>query len=124
MTNILFQAIIQLSNERMISMQYRFIDNPRLGIPLPEIDLPWEQLSAREQEEILFLWEKIRATIPDRIMELEQSIRKKQSLLDQEENFDLCCQLNREISELASIINDLNLWFRINQELGGNKGHY
>jgi hypothetical protein len=88
------------------------------------IDIPWDQLSAKEQEEVLFIWETIRATIPDRIIELEQSIRTKQSLLDQEENFDLCCQLNSEISELASIINDLNLWFRVNQELGGNKGHY
>ena len=54
--------------------------------------------------------------IPDRIKVLENSINIKQAQLSNESDFERSCQLNGEIADLASIINDLWLWFRTNQE--------
>ncbi|KAB7705905.1 hypothetical protein F9802_12615 [Bacillus aerolatus] len=86
--------------------------NERLGIPLPHLEKEWSLYSATEQEELLHEWETIRGRIPDRIKELEFKINDRQARLDQEDDFPLSCRLNEEISELASIINDLWLWFR------------
>jgi hypothetical protein len=60
--------------------------------------------------------EEIRATIPDRIIQLEAIIIEKQKQMFEEENFARSCELNSEIHELASVINDLNIWFRVQQD--------
>jgi uncharacterized protein YecA (UPF0149 family) len=97
-------------------MEEYFLYNERLGISLPEVE-EWEQLSPGIQQAILLRWELTRGMIPDRIANLEKSINIKQAQLENEENFQLSCKLNNEIAELASIINDLWLWFRTNQNL-------
>ena len=79
----------------------------------------WEQYSEEEQAEILFRWEEIRGAIPDRIKALEMEINEKQERLGNEDDFIASCRLNAEIAELASVINDLHLWFRANQEMEG-----
>ncbi|RJS60004.1 hypothetical protein [Bacillus sp. PK3_68] len=89
-----------------------FLLNERLGILLPYSEKEWEKYPAAEQEKILQKWENIRGSIPDRIQELEKQINILQHQLNHEEDFSLSCRLNGEISELASIINDLWLWFR------------
>jgi hypothetical protein len=98
-------------------MNYAFVPNERLGIPLPELKVDWEELSETEQADILLQWEAIRGRIPNRIFELERIIIEKQRRLDIEDDFPLSCRLNSEIAELASTINDLHLWFRVNQEM-------
>ncbi len=100
-----------------------FIFNHRLGIPVPDVERDWAMFSKQEQEEILIKWETIRGRIPDRIIILENEINRKQNQLNQEENFKLSCQLNSDISELASKINDLHLWYRVNQETSVGKMH-
>ncbi|AEV20405.1 hypothetical protein GTCCBUS3UF5_31030 [Geobacillus thermoleovorans CCB_US3_UF5] len=90
-----------------------FIDDKRLGIRLPHLDKPWEDYSPNEQEAILLEWETIRGLIPDRIAELEREINEKQDALGQEADFARSCQLNADIAELASIVNDLWIWYRI-----------
>lgn len=47
-----------------------------------------------------------------RIREIEAKIKHKQKELNDEESFEQSCRLNEEISELASIINNLWNWFR------------
>ncbi|HZG70529.1 MAG TPA: hypothetical protein VEY51_03250 [Chondromyces sp.] len=89
-----------------------FIYDKRLGIPLPQAEADWTDLSTEEQTWILQKWEEIRGQIPDRIKTIEQKIHQKQTNLESEEDFSISCQLNYEISELASIINDLWLWYR------------
>lgn len=89
-----------------------FIYDKRLGIRLPRLEHEWEMYSKEMQAHILSEWERIRGTIPDRIKELESLIIKKQQQLEQEDNFTVSCKLNEEISELASIINDLSIWYR------------
>jgi hypothetical protein len=96
-------------------MQDYFIHDERLGIQLPKSNLDWKHLSVEVQQSILMQWESIRGSIPDRIAGLENHINRKQAQLSEESNFKLSCQLNAEIAELASIINDLWLWFRKNQ---------
>jgi hypothetical protein len=96
-------------------MKEHFLFDKRLGIPLPELTLEWDQYSEETQQAILFEWEKIRGSIPDRIADLEHSINEKQAQLSIESNFARSCQLNNEIADLASIINDLWLWYRANQ---------
>ncbi|MGO0060761.1 hypothetical protein ACTID9_12240 [Brevibacillus fluminis] len=97
-------------------MRYEFVLDERLGIPLPALALDWEMYTAEERSDILLQWEEIRAKIPDRIIQLETVINRKQTQLSEEENFAVSCELNSEIHELASVINDLNIWFRVQQE--------
>lgn len=100
-------------------MQEYFIHNPRLGISLPVFEDDWDKISEETQQKILFHWEGIRGLIPDRIAELEQTINKKQDELSNESDFQRSCKLNHEIAELASVINDLWLWYRTNQDISG-----
>lgn len=96
----------------------------RLGIQLPLLNKDWQEYELAEQEGIVAVWEIIRGHIPDRIKELEVSINSRQAQLNVEENFEKSCQLNSEISELASIINDLWIWYRTNQNIIEEKIHH
>jgi hypothetical protein len=96
-------------------MKEHFSFDQRLGISIPNLENDWAQYSEETQQAILFQWEKIRGSIPDRIAELENSINQKQTQLSDESNFKISCELNSAIAELASIINDLWLWYRANQ---------
>ncbi len=96
-------------------MRELFIHDERLGISIPDLNLEWDEYTKGEQQQILVHWENIRGSIPDRIKELESTIDRKQFRLSDESNFAKSCQLNSEIAELASIINDLWLWYRANQ---------
>jgi hypothetical protein len=98
-------------------MRKEFVYNERLGIPIPELLVDWESYSLSVREQIVDEWEQIRGRIPERIFELEKIINFKQNLLNVEENFPSACQLNTEIAECASTINDLHLWYRANQDL-------
>lgn len=94
-------------------MNYSFVFQERLGIELLFLEKNWEDYDSRIQFEILEKWEIIRGKIPDRIKEIEQQINQKQQALGEEEDFHRSCQINSQISELASAINDLQIWFRV-----------
>jgi hypothetical protein len=94
----------------------QFAMDGRLGIAVPRLTQPWESLSQDRKAALLEAWEAIRGRIPDRIAEFEQSIRAMQSELFEEEDFAKSCRLNYEIAELASRINDLNIWYRTEQD--------
>lgn len=94
--------------------EYFFFDS-RLGIHIPDLKLDWDLYNKEAQHSILFFWEKVRGSIPDRIAKLEETINLKQDLLSNESDFPRSCELNSEICELASIINDLWIWYRANQ---------
>ncbi|WP_282138910.1 hypothetical protein [Rossellomorea aquimaris] len=89
-----------------------FSYNSRLGIHLPRVSKDWPSYSSGEQEIILLEWERVRGMIPDRIQEIEVEIERLQAALAQEDNFDRSCMINGEISERASEINDLWIWYR------------
>ncbi len=94
----------------------QFALDGRLGIAVPRLTLPWERLSREKQAAVLAKWESIRGRIPDRIAGFEERIRKMQIDLFEEEDFAESCRLNSEIAELASRINDLNIWYRTEQD--------
>ncbi|WP_340371839.1 hypothetical protein [Peribacillus sp. FSL E2-0218] len=96
-------------------MKELFTYDERLGIDIPDLNLEWDEYTKGEQQQILVHWENIRGSIPDRIKELETTINRKQNQLSDESDFASSCQLNSEIADLASIINDLWLWYRANQ---------
>ncbi|MFZ3590686.1 hypothetical protein ACOI1C_15895 [Bacillus sp. DJP31] len=98
-------------------MNTQFIVDERLRIPLPNLTMPWDDYTEEIQQEILVQWETIRGRIPDRIAELEAEINSKLHDLGEENNFPRSCELNSDISELASIINDLWLYYRMNQNV-------
>jgi hypothetical protein len=98
-------------------MKEYFSFDDRLGIQLPDLTMELADFSIETQEKILLYWEQVRGSIPDRIGELENQINQKQALLSNESNFPRSCKLNTEIAELASIINDLWLWYRANEVL-------
>jgi hypothetical protein len=98
-------------------MKEHFTFDQRLGISIPNLNMEWAQYSEETQQAILFHWEQIRGSIPDRIAELENMINQKQAQLSEESNFKTSCKLNSDIAELASIINDLWLWYRANQTM-------
>lgn len=104
-------------------MEEHFIFDERLSIFLPDLSEDWDEYSEETQQKILFHWEQIRGTIPDRILELEGIINKKQAQLSDENDFPRSCSLNSEIAELASIINDLWIWYRANQTLSTKNHH-
>ncbi|MCY9662541.1 hypothetical protein P5G65_05505 [Paenibacillus chondroitinus] len=104
-------------------MSCYFQYDARLGIETPALEQDWDSYPSDVRVEILFQWEQIRGVIPDRIMKLESVIIRKQNQLDQEDDFITSCRLNSEIADLASIINDLHLWFRINQDLEAKTHH-
>ncbi|WP_241156886.1 hypothetical protein [Bacillus sp. FJAT-42376] len=68
--------------------------------------------SIKDHSAAMAQWEKERSKIPDRIAELEDVIRAKQRRMDHEENFEAACLYNAAIADLASVINDLWLWYR------------
>ncbi|HZH58038.1 MAG TPA: hypothetical protein VEY70_00290 [Metabacillus sp.] len=104
-------------------MNEYFAYDPKLKIRIPRLSKAWNSYSLHTQKRILTEWETIRGHIPDRIIELEEEINKKQEDLNTEEDFDRSCKLNHEISELASIINDLWIWFRTTQDISNSKIH-
>ena len=103
-------------------MRPEFIYDARLGIYVPELLKDWEQYGQDEREEILEQWESVRGRIPSRVMELEKVIMGLQKKLDKEDQFPTACHLNSEIAELASVINDLHIWYRVSQDVD-NKRH-
>lgn len=113
----------KMGEKRKEVAMFSFVTDQRLGIPLPKLDLEWNQYDKKIQQEILLEWEKIRGRIPDRIKEIEEQINRKQAQLNDEANFERSCQLNSEIAEHASTINDLWLWYRMNQHISSPKIH-
>lgn len=100
-----------------------FVYEERLGIHIPDPTITWDQLNQNEQQIMLAQWENIRGNIPDRISDLEILINQKQIQLNEEDSFTNSCKLNSEIAELASVINDLWLWYRTQQDITA-KAHY
>ncbi|WP_177344639.1 hypothetical protein [Evansella clarkii] len=99
----------------MSSIKFTF--DSRLGIVTPQLQTDWEELDPVLQEKTLAKWENVRGDIPERIKSLEQQINKLQKDLYEEENFERSCQLNSQIAELASVINDLWIWYRTGEEV-------
>lgn len=95
-------------------MEEFFYFDKRLGIHVPDLNFDWNLFQLDTQHSILFQWEQIRGSIPDRIADLEKTINLKQVQLQEETDFLSSCKLNKEIAELASIINDLWIWYRTN----------
>jgi len=100
-----------------------FTFDDRLGIPIPMLENEWEHYGSHIQQSILLTWESIRGKIPDRIKEIEHLIENLQQQLYEETNFERSCQLNEEISENASIINDLWIWYRSSESIRMDKSH-
>lgn len=96
-------------------MEEFFCFDERLGIHVPDLERDLENYHMDTQHNILFHWEQIRGSIPDRIADLEHTINVKQALLQEENDFPRSCKLNKEIAELASIINDLWIWYRTHE---------
>lgn len=95
----------------------QFVWDKRLGIALPSLESDWDELSRKQQEAVLAYWETVRGAIPDRIIRFEEQIKSKLERLSMEDDFAASCALNAEIAELASRINDLHIWFRLQQDL-------
>ncbi|MFC4767608.1 hypothetical protein [Effusibacillus consociatus] len=103
-------------------MNYRFDYDERLGIRLPYLEVEWEELSDQERHDMIMEWEKIKARIPDRIMEIEREINNRQLQASQAEDWDKICKLYEEIYTYASVINDLHIWMRVNQDFDAEPG--
>ncbi|MCL7747801.1 hypothetical protein [Halalkalibacter alkaliphilus] len=98
-------------------MSVIFNYDSRLRLSLPVFQGSWTELDRDSQEKVLTRWETIRGTIPDRVKEIEQQIELVHNQLALEEDFERSCELNLEMAELASIINDLWIWFRTTPSL-------
>jgi hypothetical protein len=108
---------------RVLVRKYEFRYDERLEIEIPYMYADWEQFTQEEQYQIIYRWEKIRSQIPDRIKYLEKMIQERELKLQIEDDFQSFCQLSSEISDLASRIIDLNLWFRTQEEVTVGKVH-
>lgn len=101
----------------VVLMEKWFRFNDRLKIWTPDLDQPFEDFPVEVQEEILSKWEHIRGMIPDRIALIEKEIEVKQGQLSEEADFETSCLINESISELASQINDLWIFYRTEQHV-------
>ncbi|WP_100373763.1 hypothetical protein [Bacillus sp. FJAT-45037] len=102
-------------------MNVEFMYDQRLHIHLPVLHTSWDNLDSDTQGYVLEKWEESRGIIPDRVKELEIVINKKQAALESEMNFEQSCIINSEISEFASKINDLWIWFRLDLSLSAQQ---
>lgn len=100
-----------------------FAFDDRLGIPVPKLLKDWDELTTDEQADIIYYWETVRGWIPDRILIFEQEIMELQRMADEEDCFDTVCRLTWDIAERASRINDLNLYFRLDQDVAVKTHH-
>jgi hypothetical protein len=100
-----------------MQMKIKFNYDSRLGLALPALHGSWSNLNSETQEQVLAKWETIRGMIPDRIKEIEKEIESIHEQLTQEEDFERSCELNLQMAERASDINDLWIWFRVNPSL-------
>ncbi|GGJ06693.1 hypothetical protein GCM10010885_14800 [Alicyclobacillus cellulosilyticus] len=91
----------------------QFLLDERLGIPLPNPELEFEQLTPAEQEEVIAQWERIKARIPEQILKFEAVIEDKLRQVHEREDWDEIAALFAEISDYASRINELNTWRRV-----------
>ncbi|GAE30096.1 hypothetical protein [Halalkalibacter hemicellulosilyticus] len=98
-------------------MHVKFIYDLRLGISVPHIEQEWDHLDEQTKANTLNKWEQIRGAIPDRVKQMENQIQSVHAQLSNEEDFEKSCQLNEEMAELASIINDLWILFRVTPSL-------
>lgn len=102
--------------EENSNQKYRFLHNERLGIRIPQFDLDWDEYNQQEQISIIREWEKERARIPDRIKDIELKIEEMQDLMFEIE-FEEYIKIHEQIVDMASAINDLNIWYRTEGEI-------
>ncbi|WP_096189722.1 hypothetical protein [Evansella halocellulosilytica] len=105
-------------------MSITFVYDERLGISIPNLSCEWKSLSQSQQENTISEWETYRGDIPERVKEIEHEINQLQERLYIEDDFDRSCHLNEQISELASVINDLWIWYRTNASVTESKTHF
>jgi hypothetical protein len=100
----------------MTNLPY-FRHDERLSILLPAFPQPFEEMAPTEQERIIAAWESIRARIPDKIHEFEQTIQSHLDAISQTEDWDRILASFEEISDMASRIAELNTWKRVDPSL-------
>lgn len=107
---------------RFIAAEH-FAYDRRLGIDTPDLKREWDTFSSEEQADIIYYWETVRGRIPDRVKAFEREIVALQQQLDEEEHFGTVCALTWEIADRASRINDLHLFFRLNEDVAVKAHH-
>lgn len=111
-----YETFINWMNQRE-SVKYEFVYHEKMGIEIPKVYVEWEELTVNERENLIDRWETIRGHIPDRILALDSEVEKLQSRVYQEEDWEEVCRLFDQISSFASTINELNIWYRKQQEV-------
>lgn len=94
-------------------MKKYFVFDQRLDLFVPIKNIPWQALSYDETKAVEVYWETERGKIPTKIKELDRRMEQLQECLSREESFEKACEWNDSLSSLASIVNDLWLWYRI-----------
>jgi hypothetical protein len=94
-----------------------FRHNDRLCIPLPAFPQPFEEMAPTDQEDVIVVWESIRARIPDRILELEHNIQSHLDTIRETDDWEQIIALFNQISDIASRIAELNTWQRVDPHL-------
>jgi hypothetical protein len=94
-----------------------FVMDERIGIEIPNLSIPFEQLPRAQQEEMLVKWEGIRSGIPDQIMKFERLIENLLEKVHHEEDWDVVAAHFEIISDYASRIAELNAWRRVDPSM-------
>ncbi|MDB5085407.1 MAG: radical protein, partial [Bacilli bacterium] len=96
---------------------FQFQFDERLGIELLIVYEDWDAIPKKVREQIIFHWEDIRGRIPDRIKTLDHQLEEIQQTINQEQNWERICDYFTESHTIATIINELNIWYRTQQEV-------
>ncbi|MBL0386517.1 hypothetical protein JJB07_07635 [Tumebacillus sp. ITR2] len=106
-----------------MTARFEFVFNERLGIQIPVQHHEWHEYTRAEQEDLIHRWESIRSRIPDRIKELEEIIEDRQLKIAVEDDWDRVVELYEDVFFIASVINDLNNWMRLEPSTTDEEGH-
>lgn len=96
-----------------MSTGFEFVYDERLGIQIPVQHREWHEFSRAEQEAMIEQWEMLRSRIPDRVKQLEEVIEDRQLKIAVEDDWDRVVELYEDVFLMASVINDLNNWMRV-----------
>ncbi|KEO83921.1 hypothetical protein [Tumebacillus flagellatus] len=106
-----------------MNSRFEFQFDERLGIQIPVQHHDWDEYTREEQEDVIHRWEAIRSRIPDRIKALEEIIEDRQLKISVEEDWDVVIALYEDVFTIASVINDLNNWMRLEPSTTYVEGH-
>jgi hypothetical protein len=90
---------------------FEFVYNEEIGIEIPVLHVPFDQLSKEQLDELYHKMEQISGQIPERIRELERKYREMYDKFTESDGDKNFYEGMGKINELSRKIGELNIWY-------------